>query len=111
MSPTLLRIVARHPWGMRRWFRHPVDLLRILRRERQHKHYEAQTGHPYYGPVPPDSWPSPVPEGFGHVFRCVGCGQLGYDGTHVDAGGCTNCGSMAGVVVGRYGKIPQEREI
>lgn len=97
---TMLRKWLTHPWQNWRWIKNPRDMWRLARGEWQHRDYERREGHPYYGPIPPDSWPNPVPEGSGIVYRCF-CGDLGYHGTHVD-GGCPNC--HGGVVVAHYGK-------
>lgn len=102
---TMLRRWLTHPWQMRRWYKHPKDMWRIARKEREHRGYEEREGHPYYGPIPPDFWPYPVPEGFGVVYRCYGCGDLNYDGDQIEAGGCGRCGvGGGGVVVAYYGK-------
>jgi hypothetical protein len=100
---TMLRKWVTHPWQSRRWFKNPKDMYRIAKKEWEHRGYEEREGHPYYGPIPPDFWPYPVPEGYGVVYRCYGCGELGYHGSHVD-GGCQRCGRGGGVVVAHYGK-------
>lgn len=104
---TMLRKWLTHPWRSRRWLRHPIDMVRIARKEAQHRGYAQREGHPYYGPVPPDYWPYPIPQGFGVVYRCYACGGLGYHGSHI-AGSCPTCGNNGGVVVAHYGKEEED---
>jgi len=103
----MLRKWITHPWEMRRWLKNPGDMWRIARKEWENRGYEQREGHPYYGPIPPDSWPTPIPEGSGCVYRCFGCGELGYHGTHID-GGCQTCDCHGGVVVAYFGKSEEE---
>lgn len=101
---TMLRRWVLHPWRNRRWLKNPGDMWRIATLEWKHRAYAKREGHPYYGPsIPPDYWPLPLPEGFGVVYRCFGCGELGYHGNHAE-GGCKECGKGGGVIVAHYGK-------
>lgn len=108
---SMSRLIARHPWRMRRWLVHPRNVFNILKREREAKEYEAREGHPFYGPIPPDSWPHPIPPGFGHIFRCIRCGKLGYHGSETTVGdqGCVGCGATTGVIVGHFGVFPPHK--